>query len=182
VDDADGLARARTGDGGAFAALVQPYVADAIRLAYVITGSTSLAEEATQEGLMRAYNALSRFDTDRPFRPWLLRIVANASKNARRSAQRRERVHSKVISLAPTAALGAAEDVALAGVERGAVVAALGRLDERDREVVVYRYFAGLSEQETAAAIGCPLGTVKSRHARALRQLRGLLAVEDDDA
>jgi RNA polymerase sigma factor (sigma-70 family) len=176
------LARARAGDGGAFAALVQPYVADAIRLAYVITGSTSLAEEATQEGLMRAYNALSRFDQDRPFRPWLLRIVANASKNARRSAVRRETVHTRASSLAPTTASGVAEDLALAGVERDAVVAALAKLDERDREVVVYRYFAGLSEQETAAAIGCPPGTVKSRHARAIRQLRQLLVAESDDA
>ena len=52
---------------------------------------------------------------------------------------------------------------------------ALGRLDRKDRDVIVYRYLLEFSEAETATALRCPVGTVKSRSARALARLRGML-------
>ena len=58
---------------------------------------------------------------------------------------------------------------------RGALLGALGRLAEGDREVISFRYLLQLSEAETAAAIGVPVGTVKSRLSRALERLRGSL-------
>ena len=58
---------------------------------------------------------------------------------------------------------------------RGALLGALGRLSEVDREVISFRYLLELSEAETAAAIGVPVGTVKSRLSRALERLRGAL-------
>jgi RNA polymerase sigma factor (sigma-70 family) len=171
VDDAELMARARAGDGGAFTALVRPYVADAIRLAYVITGSNSLAEEATQEGFVRAYSALPRFDTDRPLRPWLLRIVANEAKNRRRSAGRRGRLTAVVAGRRPEHQ-PTPEDVAITDADSRAVLAALAGLADRDRDVISCRYFAGLSERDTAEVLGCKTGTVKSRLNRALERLR----------
>jgi RNA polymerase sigma factor (sigma-70 family) len=79
------------------------------------------------------------------------------------------------------AALGAAtmpspEDFVVAEGDADAVLAAMGSLNERDRLVIGYRYFAGLSEREMAEAMGCRPGTVKSRLARALARLRPALA------
>jgi RNA polymerase sigma factor (sigma-70 family) len=68
------------------------------------------------------------------------------------------------------------EDVVVAETDAAAVLAAVASLGERDRMVIAYRYFAGLSEHEMAEALGCRPGTVKSRLARALARLRPLLA------
>ena len=63
----------------------------------------------------------------------------------------------------------------LAGEQRGALAAALGRLDAAQRQVVLLRYVLDLSEAECAAVLDCPPGTVKSRASRALTRLRGEL-------
>ena len=84
--------RARAGDGRAFEELVRPHWETAFRLAYLITGSRAEAEDAAQEGLIKAWRALGRFRATRPFRPWFLRIVANEARNRRRSSGRRARL------------------------------------------------------------------------------------------
>ncbi|MGH9177403.1 MAG: RNA polymerase sigma factor, partial [Acidimicrobiales bacterium] len=75
-----------------------------------------------------------------------------------------------------------AEDGALHHQRREAVLRAVAALDERDRMVVACRYLAGLSEAETAAALGCRPGTVKSRLSRAMARLRRQLAAEQEVA
>ena len=67
----------------------------------------------------------------------------------------------------------------LASARREALLAALGALDERDRAVLTCRYLLELSEEETAAALGCRRGTVKSRTSRALERLRAHAGVEE---
>ncbi|HEV7896226.1 MAG TPA: sigma-70 family RNA polymerase sigma factor, partial [Planosporangium sp.] len=69
-------------------------------------------------------------------------------------------------------------DAALAAERRAALLDAVRRLDERDREVVVCRYLLDLSEAETAQTLGWPRGTVKSRTARALVKLRARLEAD----
>ena len=61
----------------------------AFRTAYLIAGNAGDAEEAAQDGFVKAYRALGRFRTGSPFRPWLLQIVANEARNRRRSSGRR---------------------------------------------------------------------------------------------
>jgi len=177
VEDVDLVQRARQGDGAAFGALVRPHVPAALRLARAITTSPTDAEDAVQEGLLRAYANLHRFDTASPVRPWLLRIVANAAKNDRRSGARRDRVTQRAGEMR-IAMPADPQDRTVAVSEADVVLAALGRLDHRDRLVLAYRYFGGLGEAETAAALGWPVGTVKSRHARALERLRAQLGSE----
>ena len=157
------VSHAQRGDGGAFAALVRPHEEIAFRLAYVITGSAAEAEDATQDALLKAWRALGRFRRDAPFRPWLLRIVANESRNRRRSAGRRTRL-----------VLRAAHERPPEGepVDRGALLDALNALPEEAQAVLACRYLLGLSEHETAVALGLRHGTVKSRTARALDRLR----------
>jgi RNA polymerase sigma factor (sigma-70 family) len=160
--------RARAGDSGAFAALVRGHEEIAFRTAYLITGNSADAEDAAQEGFVKAYRALSRFRAGEPLRPWLLTIVANEARNRRRSAGRRERLVLRVAAAAPVAASGEDEP----RLDHAELAAAIGRLRPDDRLVIGCRYLLSLSEAETAAALGVARGTVKSRLSRALGRLR----------
>src|SRR5439155_14212074 len=89
LDESELVARARRGDGDAYEELVRAYQGIAFRTAYVLAGSAADAEEAAQDAFVKAYRALWRFRAGAPFKPWLLRIVANEARNRRRSAGRR---------------------------------------------------------------------------------------------
>jgi RNA polymerase sigma factor (sigma-70 family) len=173
-DDSDLVARACRGDVPAYEELVRMYQGVAHRTAYLITGDAGEAEDAAQVGLVKAYRALDRFDRSRPFRPWLLRIVANEARNRRRSAVRR-------VSLQLAAgreredAVPSPEAEALGRERREALLAAVNRLGRADREVVAMRYFLDLSEADMAEVLGVAPGTVKSRLSRALGRLREAL-------
>jgi RNA polymerase sigma factor (sigma-70 family) len=168
--------RARRGDGVAFAALVRDHQEIAFRTACLITRSPADAEEAAQDGFVKAYRALARFRRGAPFRPWLLQIVANEARNRRRSAGRREALALRAAAQAPSGDAAPSPDGALLAEERrAALIAALERLGDADREVLGCRFLLELSEQETAAALHVRHGTVKSRTARALERLRAEL-------
>ena len=170
-EDAALVARARAGDRDALGVLVTRHQRAALRTAFAIGGSESEAEDVTQEAFVKAFRSLRRFEDGRPLRPWLMQIVANEARNRRRSRGRRERLAVRAASVAGGPS-GSAEDLALGEVTAGELRAALTRLDDRDRTVIALRYFAGLSEAETAAALEVPPGTVKSRLSRALDRLR----------
>jgi RNA polymerase sigma-70 factor (ECF subfamily) len=145
----------------------------AFRTAWVVTGSAADAEEATQDAFMKAWRALGRFRRDAPFRPWLLTIVANEARNRRRAAGRRAGLALRAAAERPSGdAVPSPEVALLVGAGRSELIEALGALDERDRTVLTCRYLLELSEDETAAALGCRRGTVKSRTSRALARLR----------
>jgi RNA polymerase sigma factor (sigma-70 family) len=121
-----------------------------------------------------------RFKPGARVRPWLLRIVANEARELQRSAARRTRL---ALRLAGERRGGDAapspQAAALGGEERDTVLKAVEQLAERDRSVIVCRYFLELSEEETAGALGVRRGTVKSRCSRALERLRRLLEETD---
>ena len=168
--------RAKHGDENAYAELVTRYQALAARTAYVITGSGEEAEDAAQEGFVKAYYALDRFRSGAPFRPWLLRIVANEAINRRKAAGRRPTVDLSAASDRPSGDTALSpEGAALAGERRAIVLDALRKMKEEDRIVIAYRYFFDLSEAEMADALGVARGTVKSRLSRALGRLRVLM-------
>jgi RNA polymerase sigma-70 factor (ECF subfamily) len=165
--------RARHGDSAAFEQLVARHQAVAFRTAYVLCHDAGEAEEAAQDGFLKAYAALGRFRAGAPLRPWLLSIVANEARNRARAAGRRRRLARRAGS-EPPAGQGepSPEGLTVAGERDAELRAALARLDDRHREVLWLRYFAELSEAEAAVALGCRRGTVKSRTARALERLR----------
>src|SRR5205085_4990351 len=92
------IERARMGDARAFEELVAVHTQIAFRTAYLITGSAADAEEAAQDGFVKAWRALGRFRPGAEFRPWLLKIVANEAHNRRRSAARRERLSLRAVA------------------------------------------------------------------------------------
>jgi RNA polymerase sigma-70 factor (ECF subfamily) len=164
--------RAQRGDPRAFESLVDGHREVAFRLAVLITGSAADAEDAAQDALVKAWRALPRFRVDEPFRPWLLRIVANEARNRRRSFGRRVRLHERAAAGAPSGAAPSPEELTVAADEHARLLRRLRTLPEEARIVLMCRYLLELSEAETAAALGVRPGTVKSRTARALDRLR----------
>lgn len=160
---------ARKGDLDAFSVLVERYREPALRVAYGITGNE--AEDAVQDAFVKAYRNLYGFRADAAFRPWLFTIVANEARNRRRASARRDRLELRVREQPPRAGIGPDEAVEQ-HQQRQRILDAVERLPPLHREVVVLRYFAGLSESETAHALSCPPGTAKSRLSRALDHLR----------
>jgi RNA polymerase sigma-70 factor (ECF subfamily) len=173
LDESDLIARAQRGDTTAYEELVQAHQGIAFRTAYLLTGSAAEAEDAAQDGFVKAWRALGRFRPGAPFRPWLLRIVANEAHNRRRASGRRAHLALRAAAETPSGDAAPSPEAALLGSEdRQRLLEAVNGLPEDQRVVVALRYFAELSEEETAEALGLPRGTVKSRTSRALERLR----------
>ena len=128
---------------------------------------------------MKAYYALGRFRSGASFKPWLLRIVTNEALNRRRSAGRRVGLALRAAEEPVSGDAAPSPEAAAVDRERKTwLLTAVESLSEPDRLVVTYRYFLDLSEAETAAALGVPRGTVKSRLSRALVKLRAAIPAE----
>jgi RNA polymerase sigma factor (sigma-70 family) len=167
--------RARGGDVRAYEDLVRRHQNTAFRTACVLTVSPADAEEAVQDAFVKAWNALGRFRRKAPFRPWLLAIVANEAKTRTRSADRRRAWAARAAEEAQVSGPGvaaSAEVAVLARERRALLLETVARLPKCDRTVIELRYLLELSEEETAAVLGCRRGTVKSRLSRALDRLR----------
>lgn len=174
------MARVRAGDRDAYAELVVRHAPMALRTAALL-GAGGDAEDVVQEAFVKAYAALGRFRSGAPFRPWLLRIVANEARNAHRATARRAAREQRAWEASEPLLLARPDDPAdaLLSVERQqAVVRALAQLSPPLRRVVTFRYLVGLDEAETAAVLRLPRGTVKSRSHRALARLRSVLEAE----
>lgn len=181
MSEAELIERAKRGDRGAYEALVRQYDRLAFRTAYVVTANASEAEDAAQSAFVKAYGNLSRFRADAPFRPWILKIVANEARNARRSSLRHRRHEVGEDVAADLPALEPGADLQLMARERSAWLAAhINALGESDRAVIHCRYTLDLSENEMADVLGCAKGTVKSRLSRALGRLRARLEADPD--
>ena len=173
----------RRPDPTTFDAHVRQAAPSALRLAAVVLGTPDGADDVVQIAMERAWASFGRYDAERPFRPWFLRIVANTARNDRRQRGRRAALrvraaHERGGAQAATSA--SAEDDVISVLDRSRVLAALNRLDVDDRTVIALRYFEQLGEAEMAEVLGCPTGTVKSRLSRARTRLRERLAEDDD--
>ena len=171
-DERELARRAQRGDVRAFEQLVDPHREIAFRVAYLITRNPADAEDATQEALLKTWRTFGRFRAGSPLRPWLLRITANEARNRRRSSGRAERLALRTATASSGEAAPSPEETAIAADERQRLRDAVESLPDRFRLVLECRYLLELSEQETAAALHIRRGTVKSRTARALEQLR----------
>lgn len=175
MEDAELVERAKGGDVNAYEELVRRHQDAAVRVAAVVAGPAE-AEDAAQEAFVKAHRALAGFRTGAPFRPWILRIVANEARNRRRAAGRRDALALRAERDRPEGdAAPSPEGAVLALEDRRALLAAIEALREDDRLVLAYRYFLDLSEADMAQALGVARGTVKSRLSRALARLREVL-------
>jgi RNA polymerase sigma-70 factor, ECF subfamily len=155
--------------------LVRRYQRRVYAVAVRIVRRQDLAEDVAQEAFLRAYRALDRFETGRPFGPWIARIAANLAINERRSPRsREEELDENAGDGSPSTSPGPLQ--ALLEHEAGRVLEeALGRLPAEQRAVFVLRVFEELSYQEIADALEISPGTVMSRLSRAREKLRKLV-------
>ena len=169
MTEAEAIRLCQEGSPDAFRHLVEQHKNTLFGTAVLMTGDRAVAEEHVQEAFLSAWRAIRGFQRDRPFKPWVVRILVNRIVSGRRANR------------LPTAPLEDAERVtgpadvlesAMSAERRDEVQAALSRLSPQHHQVVVLRYFAELSLREVAETLGVREGTVKSRLSRALGRLR----------
>lgn len=178
--DAADVARVRTGDLAAFEDLVRRHEATLYRVAWRMLGNRDDAIEAVQDAFLRAWRAMPRFRGEAAFRTWLIGIALNVCRSRLTSAPFRLARRSRSLDDPPDGApppafhdRGPTPEAAALGAElRDAVADALRRLPPGHREILLLREVEDLDYGEIARALGCRMGTVKSRLARARAALR----------
>ncbi|MDP9411118.1 MAG: RNA polymerase sigma factor [Actinomycetota bacterium] len=180
MDERRAIERLKRGDIGGLEALVRSHQTRAVRAAYLICRDRALAEDVVQAAFVRTYEKIARFDAERAFGPWFMKIVVN---DAIKAASRRERMiqfqqgEEDPVSLLVDPQSGPYE-LAEEAEERRRVWAALEKLPPAQRAVVVQRYYLGMSEAEMAESETSPPGTIKWRLHAARKRLSKLLGPE----
>lgn len=172
------IRRVAAGDRRAFEALYDRYSPAVFGVALKMLGDREAAEEAVQEIFWRIWQRSGSFDSSRAFAPWLFGIAHNyCIDELRRRRVRPQQVYEDddrpILSEIPDEAdVG---ETAVLSDQRRLVREALDQLPEEQRQALLLAYFGGLTQQEIAAQLGNPLGTVKTRMRLGLQKLRSLL-------
>ena len=165
--------RARRGDHEAFSVLAGGAVDRLYRIARLILRDTELAEDATQNALVRAWRDLPTLRDVERFDAWLYRLLVRSCADIGRH-RRRWRAELTVVSIEPAEPDRASELADRDQLERG-----LRRLSEAQRTILILHFFVGLSPSEAADALEIPVGTAKSRLHYAIDALRAALAADE---
>lgn len=187
IGDDDGalVRRAQGGDEAAFEELVRRHESEVFRVCRRMLGSREDAMDAAQDTFVRVFRALPRFRGEASFRTWVYGIALNVCRNVLASAPRRAAARSAPVDVDPREGGApmslddgrASPETVAYGRELGrALEGALAALSPDHREVIVLREVEGLEYEDMAAMLGCRLGTVKSRLARARAALLERLA------
>jgi len=172
--DLELVRRAQQNERGAFDLLVLKYQHKVIKLVARLLRDPTEAEDVAQEAFVKAYRALGSFRGDSAFYTWLYRIAVNTARNSIASRQRRPLDYEVELSESEQNNVAARlkhddtpEATALSEEIRQTVNEAIGQLPEDLRTAIVLREIEGLSYEEIATAMDCPVGTVRSRIFRA---------------
>jgi RNA polymerase sigma-70 factor (ECF subfamily) len=192
--DADVVARARQGDHDAFRILVERYQERAYRLALRVLRDEEWARDVVQEGFLKVYRSLDRFEGRSSFYTWLYRVMMNLCLDAKRRDRGDRHVEwDDGAALAPDPAgpdaaseLHQDQEGPEGSLERaqlrGFVAKAIEQLSDDARQTLLLREVEGLSYAEIAACLGVPKGTVMSRLHHARRQVRESLVASGNIA
>lgn len=168
------IARARAGDGEAFAAIVKQYRNRLFGLAMAMVKNRDAAEDVVQETFVKAYKNINKFRGDSTVYTWLYRITVNTAHNYLR--RRRE----GTVDLEEVAPILEATDpgpaaLAYASEVGAAIEKAVASLPERQREVFLFHYFEQLTHREIARVLGITEGAVKAHYFHAIQKLKTAL-------
>lgn len=150
---------------------------DAVRrTAFLLCGDWHQADDLTQTAFVKLHGAWSRIRDKAALDAYVRSIVVRATVDDSRRPWRREKATDAVPDEPALSGAGSAVDIADAVANREMVRSALASVPPGQRAVLVMRYFGGLDVAQTAAALGCSVGNVKSQTARGLSALKGALA------
>ena len=172
------MRRVRDGDASAFDEIVKAYMRQVFQVAYRVVGHREDAEDLVQDCFLAAYQYLDSYDVDRPFGPWITRIVLNRGANLRRSrARRATEPETDAVSPAPSAL-----DEATRAEARAKLVEVMATLNERQRMIVTMFDVDGMTSTEIGDRLELAPGTVRWHLHEARRILRSALArfIEDE--
>jgi RNA polymerase sigma-70 factor, ECF subfamily len=184
MDEKQAIYRLKQGDIHGLEFLVDRFQVKAVRVAYLITRDLGLAEEIVQESFVKVYRSIRTFDENRPFEPWFLRNVVNASvKTMQRSARQveigedsDETLFAELISSVESV------ETQVESLEiQNRIWEAMQKLSPRQRAVIVQRYYLEMSEKEMAAESGAAVGTIKWLLNAARERLRTLLVERSEE-
>ena len=165
--------RAQRGDLRAFDLLVLKYQGRIAALVGRYVSDGGEVEDVTQEAFIKAYRALGKFRGDSAFYTWLYRIAANAAKNHLVAKGRRPRADATIEDAegfdegGMLSESASPEALAMGGELAEVVESAMNELPDELRSALMLREFEGLSYDDIADVLGCPVGTVRSRIFRA---------------
>jgi RNA polymerase sigma-70 factor (sigma-E family) len=163
------------GDVAAFAEYAEARATTLFRTAFLMVGDHQLAQDLLQEALVKTLMAWPRLRDRNDLEAYTRRIIVTTSISWRR----RRSFHERPVEALPERS-GA--DLADTVVTHDAIVSALRTVPPRQRAAIVLRYYQDLTERQTAEAMGCSVGAVKSQVSEGLRKLRETLGPVFDDA
>ena len=181
------IASAQAGSPEAYRALLDAYGPRLYGYFYRATGSHHDSEDLLGELMLRLVRRLESYDDRGRFEPWVFRIAANMVRDRIRRTKTRPTPTSLSVEDAGGVPLGDQLAGKYQPVEAGALTAeastqlraAMEKLDERTREMILLRHFSEMSFREIAELLGCPLGTVLARVHRGLKSLRAIMGAEN---
>lgn len=153
---------------------MEAYEKDVLRMCCMLLEDISLAEDATQETFLKAYQGMERFRGDCAEKTWLMRIAVNTCKDVRRSAWFRRVDRQDALERMP-------EPSALPSQEHAGLVEDVLNLPGRERQAVLLYYYQGMTVAETAQALGVSGAAVVKRLKRARARLRQTLEGGGED-
>jgi RNA polymerase sigma-70 factor (ECF subfamily) len=171
MDEAGLLEQCRRGDGLAWETLVRSYQSSVIAVTRHYLGDLEEARDTAQDVFVRLYENLDTFSGGDTFKPWLLRMARNASIDRIRRMKARPPARDVSVDDARLTSRGDPEESAAASAREDLLRRALARIADHHREVVLLKEIQGLTLEEIAELLGLPVGTVKSRAARARLEL-----------
>ncbi len=178
MDERRAVDRLKDGDIGGLEILVRLHQVRAVRSAYLILRDRSLAEDVVQSAFVKFYEKIKRFDAEKPFAPYFMKIVVN---DAVKTAKHRERTVSFPDEGTENWSVEFADpevgpqELAQAAEDRRRVWAALEKLPPAQRAAIVERYYLGMTEAEMSRSGASPPGTIKWRLHAARKSLAKLL-------
>ena len=177
------------GNNDAFEELMNRHTAKAYQIAYGILGQKPDAEEVAQDAFVRIYRALPKFRGDSEFSTWMYRIVVNQARNKyrwnkRRGAHSNISIHQSVtgdesdsLHIDPADHRVPPDKETIFKEWEGEIAREIETLPEVNREALILRNVQNMSYEQIAEVLGCKVGTVKSRIARAREELRKKLGI-----
>ena len=179
--------RVKKGDYAAFDLLVLKYQSRVIAISIKYVKDVQLAEDIAQESFFKAYKSIGTFREESAFYTWLYRIAANTAINYLSSKKRKSELLESEVSNKEGEVIDAfdlpggdsPEDILAANSLREEIIKGMSNLPEEIRTAVTLREFEGLSYEEIASIIDCPLGTVRSRIFRGRELLQKAISEEN---